>query len=607
MTQTPAFPAASPPAGADLAAILSAEVGAAFAGLGLDAGLGRVVRAQKAEFGDFQCNGAMAGAKAAGRNPREVAAAVAGRLAGHPLLTRVEVAGPGFLNITLSDATIAQRAVALSRDLRVGAGVTGQPLRVVVDYGGPNVAKPMHVGHLRAAIIGESLKRLLRHQGHTVWGDAHFGDWGYQMGLLLMAVRDEQPDLPFFDPDHTGPYPDASPVSLADLDRLYPQAAARGKTDPAVRDAARRATAELQAGRAGYVALWRHFVAVSREALVRDYAQLGVSFDLWLGESDADPLITGMVADLDARGLLEDDAGARVVFVHEKIVPKKDGSEGPDLPPLLVVSSEGSAMYGTTDLATILYRKQTLDAQLCLYVVDKRQGDHFEQVFRASDRAGYLRRDQLEHIAFGTMNGTDGKPFKTREGGVLKLADLIATVTAAATAKIEEAGVGRDLPAAERADIALKVGMAALKFADLQNFRGNDYVFDLDRFLSFEGKTGPYLLYAAVRIKSLLRRAAADGIAPGTPAPAHAAERALVMALDGYDLALRGACEKRAPHILAEHCYTLSSAFSAFYTACPILMAEAPVRAARLGLAFVTLAQLEQALDLLGIAVPDRM
>jgi arginyl-tRNA synthetase len=593
---------------ADLAAQLSARAGAAFVAIGLAEELGRVVRAQRAGFGDFQCNGAMAGAKAAGRNPREVAAAVAARLAGDPMIAQVEVAGPGFLNITVSDAALAAQAAALAGDARVGAGRVAQPRRVVVDYGGPNVAKPMHVGHLRAAIIGESLKRLFRHRGDQVWSDAHFGDWGYQMGLLIMAVRDEQPALPYFDEEFAGPYPGTSPVSLADLDRLYPLAAGRAKDDPAVRDAARKATAELQARRPGYVALWQQFVAVSREALVRDYAQLGVEFDLWLGESDADPLIVGMVDDLAGKGLLEDDAGARVVFVHDRIVPKKDGTEGPDVPPLLVVSSEGSAMYGTTDLATILQRKQDLAADLCLYVVDKRQSDHFEQVFRASHKAGYLRRDQLEHIPFGTMNGTDGRPFKTREGGVLKLADLIATVTRAATAKIDEAGVAEGLPPDERAAIALKVGMAALKFADLQNFRGNDYVFDLDRFLSFEGKTGPYLLYAAVRIKSILRKAAGQGLEPGVPVAAEAAERELVLALDGYDTALRGAYDKRAPHILADHCYTLASAFSGFYAACPILNADDPaVRPARLALAALTLRQLEAGLNLLGLDIPDRM
>ncbi|MCU0882407.1 MAG: arginine--tRNA ligase [Hyphomonadaceae bacterium] len=592
----------------DLAAHLSARIGSIFAGLDLPAELGRVARAQKPEFGHYQCNGAMAGAKASSTNPRELATRIAARLAGDPDLARVEVAGPGFLNLTLSDEALAQQAARLADDPRAGAGQSASPLTVVVDYGGPNVAKPMHVGHLRSAIIGESLKRMFRFAGHTVHGDAHFGDWGFQMGLLIVAVGEEQPDLIHLDPDFTGPYPSESPITLGDLERLYPLASGRVKAkDQALIDAARKATAELQGGRAGYVALWRHFQAVSRVALERDYGVLGVQFDLWNGESDADPFIAPMVADLEARGLLADDAGARVIFVHDRIVPKKDGSEGPDIPPLLVVSSEGSAMYGTTDLATIVQRKQTLAPDLSLYVVDQRQADHFEQVFRAADKAGYMPRGSLEHIGFGTMNGKDGKPFKTRDGGVLKLSDLIAMVQEQAQAKLAETGMADSLPPEERDLVASQVGMAALKFADLQNFRGTSYQFDLDRFLSFEGKTGPYLLYAAVRIASILRKAADQEIEPGDIAVAEQAERDLILTLDGFDSALAGAIDKRAPHLMAEHVYAVASAFSAFYTQCPILASNGPVRASRLALAGLTLKQLHLGFDLLGLQAPQRM
>lgn len=592
----------------DLASSLSVRLGEVFASMGLDAGLGKVARAQKAEFGHFQCNGAMAGAKAAGGNPRELATAVAGRLAGDPDFSRIEVAGPGFLNITLSDDALNAQAATMAADPRAGASVVEDGSTIVVDYGGPNVAKPMHVGHLRAAIIGESLKRMFRYAGHMVFGDAHFGDWGFQMGLLIVAVAEEQPGEVWFDPQATGPFPEQSPVTLSDLERLYPLASARVKAkDIALIEAARKATAELQSGRPGYVALWRHFVGVSRVALERDYGVLGVHFDLWNGESDADPMIPGMVADLDARGLLVDDAGARVMFVHDRIVPKKDGSEGPDIPPLLVVSSEGSAMYGTTDLATILHRKANLKMDLSLYVVDQRQSDHFEQVFRAADRAGYAPRASLEHIGFGTMNGKDGKPFKTRDGGVLKLSDLISMVQEQAQAKLDETGVGKDFPAAERADVAHKVGMAALKFADLQNFRGTSYQFDLERFLSFEGKTGPYLLYAAVRIRSILRKAEEQGIKAGTITITEPGERDLLLQLDGFDSALKAGLDRRAPHLLAEHVYAVASTFSAFYTQCPILGAEEAVRASRLAMAALTLKQLEIGLELLGLEAPERM
>jgi arginyl-tRNA synthetase len=582
----------------EFAQALWALAGGAFADLGADPSLGAV---RPSDHSDFQCNGAMAAAKALGKPPREIATAVAGRIASSPLLAQVEVAGPGFLNFTLSDAAIAERANALAADPRAGAGLVAAPRRVVVDYGGPNVAKPMHVGHLRAAIIGESLKRLFRYRGDTVWGDAHFGDWGYQMGLLIAAVADEQPSLPYFDAAFFGPYPTESPVTLADLDRMYPAASAAAKEDPAKRDRARKATAELQAGRAGYRALWRHFVTVSREALERDYAALGVHFDLWKGESDADPLIPGMVDALKAKGLAFPDQGAWIMRVARN-------GDKKEIPPLLVVSSEGSAMYGTTDLATILDRKNELSPDLALYCVDQRQGDHFEQVFRAAALAGYARDDQLEHIGFGTMNGADGKPFKTRAGGVLKLQDLIAMVSEKAEARLREAGLGSELSADDFAETARKVGVAALKFADLMNFRGTSYVFDLDRFTAFEGKTGPYLLYAAVRVKSLLRKAQEGGVAPGPITPALPAERALVLTLDGFERALDGAYDKRAPHHLAEHCYALASAFSAFYAAAPILSAEdEATRASRLSLAALTLKQLEIGLDLLGIETPARM
>lgn len=591
-----------------LAQELAHKLARAFEGLGLDPALGAVSRAQKAEFGHFQCNGALAGAKAIGKNPREIAATLASSLATDSDIALCEVAGPGFLNITFSDAALVRQATQIAVDPRAGALILAQPRKIIVDYAGPNVAKSMHVGHLRATIIGDAIKRIYRFRGDTVWGDAHFGDWGFQMGLLIAALADEQPDLPYFAEGAEGPFPNQSPVDLSDLERIYPMAAALAKTDTGMRERARKATAELQAGRAGYRALWQCFVSVSQPTLEREFKALGVTFDLWLGESDADPLIPAMIADLEAKGLLQDDQGARVVFVHDKMVPKKDGSEGPNVPPLLVVSSEGSAMYGTTDLATIIDRKKRFDPDLIIYCVDQRQAEHFETVFRAAAKAGYMPREALDHIGFGTMNGTDGKPFKTREGGVLKLHDLITQVREKAQAKIDEAGVGLEWPASERSDIAHKVGVAALKFADLQNFRGTSYVFDLDRFLSFEGKTGPYLLYAAVRIKSILRKALEAGHRLGPMTTLEPSERDLILTLDGFEHALRGAYDKRAPHILADHAYSLAGAFSSFYAICPILGAETSVlRGSRLTLAQATLKQLLIALELLGIETPDRM
>jgi arginyl-tRNA synthetase len=586
---------------------LGDAVSAAFHRAGLPPELGRVTASDRPDLADFQCNGALPAAKRAGKNPRELAAQVAETLKADPRLAAVEVAGPGFINMKVADAALAARADEIAADERAGAERVERPRRVIVDYGGPNVAKPMHVGHLRASIIGESVKRLYRFRGDTVVGDAHFGDWGYQMGLLIGAVMDEDAEIAALvdELNATGDVADPIPeafqrVTLADLDRLYPMAAAKGKEDLAYRDRARKLTADLQAHRPGPYLLWRRFREVTQVALERDFHALGVDFDWWKGESDADPLIEPMVAELETKGLLVDDQGARIVRVEREDDRRK-------VPPLLVVSSEGSAMYGTTDLATILDRRRTFDPELMIYCVDQRQADHFETVFRAAYLAGYATPGELEHIGFGTMNGADGKPFKTREGGVLKLADLIEMTREKARERLHEAGLGESLPEAEFEDIAAKVAVAALKFGDLQNFRGTSYVFDLDRFTSFEGKTGPYLLYQAVRVKSLLRKAAEEGAAAGPVAVGEPAERDLVLTLDAFEAALAEAYERYAPNAVAEHAYRLSQAFSKFYAACPILQAEPRVRASRLTLAQATLKQLELALDLLGIGVPERM
>ena len=598
----------------DLRTVLGEAVGAAFAAEGVAAEAARVTASDRPDLADFQSNGALAAAKAAGRNPRELAQGVAERLKADPRLVSVEVAGPGFINLKVSDAALAERATEVADDnSRAGAAIIADPRRVIIDYAGPNVAKPMHVGHLRSAIIGESIKRLYRFAGDQVWGDAHFGDWGFQMGLLIVAIGDEGLATAFM-ADGGGPFPSESPVTLADLDRLYPAAAARAKIDTTFRDRARKATADLQGGRPGYRALWKHMHDVSMAALKREYATLGVSFDLWNGESDADPLIPGMITDLRAANLLVEDQGAQVVHVARPGETRKkkldDGSviEVPSPPPLLVVSSEGSAMYGTTDLATIKQRRQDQNFDLVLYVVDERQAEHFQQVFRGAMLVGYAAEGQLEHLGFGTMNGPDGKPFKTREGGVLKLQDLIGMATDKARERLREAKLGGDLPEAEFEDIAHKVAVAALKFADLSNARTTSYVFDIDRFMSFEGKTGPYLLYQAVRIKSLLRRAEAEGAMPGAIQITEPAERDLALTLDAFAVAVSDAYDKKMPHLIAEHAFRLAQSFSKFYAACPVMtVPDVATRGSRLSLSRATLTQLELALNLLGIDTPERM
>ena len=598
----------------DLRTVLGEAVGAAFAAEGVDPALARVTTSDRPDLADFQSNGALAAAKALKANPRELASRVAERLAGDPRLSSVEVAGPGFINLKLADAALSARAAEVAADTdHSGASTVAAPRKVVIDFAGPNVAKPMHVGHLRSSIIGESLKRLFRFRGDTVWGDAHFGDWGFQMGLLIVAVGDEGKADGFL-AEGDGPFPAESPVSLEDLERLYPAAAAMAKEDAAFRDRARKATAELQGGRPGYRALWAHFVAVSRTALEREFGALGVTFDLWNGESDADPVMAEMIAHLEKTGLLVEDDGARVVHVARPGETRKkklaDGSviEAPSPPPLLVISSEGSAMYGTTDLATILDRRKAIDPDLILYVVDERQAEHFEQVFRAAYLAGYAAEGSLDHLGFGTMNGPDGKPFKTRAGGVLKLHDLITMAVEKARDRLHEAHLGEDLSEAEFEAIAHKVAVAALKFADLSNSRTTSYIFDLDRFMSFEGKTGPYLLYQAVRIKSLLRKGADQGAAPGAIVIAEPAERDLALTLDAFSQAVAEAYDKRMPHVVAEHAYRLAQSFSKFYAACPVLIApDEATRGSRLALSKAALDQLETALRLLGIDTPDRM
>ncbi len=579
---------------------LSAHLGAAFAAMDLPEAYGLVTPSDKTA--PFQCNGALAAAKMAKKSPRDIAALVVEQLAGNPDIALAEVAGPGFINLEPSGALLAKRAGELASDERTGARDAESLEKIVIDFGGPNVAKPMHVGHLRSSVIGDCLQRLLRFRGHDVVSDIHLGDWGLQMGHLITELEDEQPDLPYFDASVVDGYPDKSPVTIEDLARLYPQASGKAKTDPKRMARSRKATSELQAGRAGYRALLEHFIQVSIAALKLDFGALGVHFDLWKGEAAVDPLIPGMIEQFKKDGHTEESDGALIIRVAEDTDKK-------DLPPLILISRAGAALYATTDLATILDRRDSLHPDTILYVVDFGQSSHFEQVYRAAGKTGLFAREKLEHIKFGTVNGKDGKRFRTRAGGVMRLSDLLNQAREAAAKRLDEAGLAQDMDAEERAEVARKVGLAAIKFSDLQNVRTTNYIFDLERFTAFEGKTGPYLLYAAVRIKSLLRKAETAGVKPGMIVPAHKSEQRLVLALDGFNRALAVAESKRMPHILCEHVYTLAQAFSKFYADCPVLQASVPdaVKSSRLALAALTLKQLEIGLDLLGIETPKRM
>ena len=568
---------------------LSAVVGEAFKGLGLPAELGEVVPSQRPELAQFQCNGAMAAGKEAGRQPRDIAEEVAGRLTGNRDLAKVEVAGPGFLNLTLTDTALATWAATTSSDEHLGFPVAADPMTVVVDYAGPNVAKAMHVGHLRATIIGDSLARLFDFAGHRVVRDPHFGDWGFQMGLLIAAIEDE------------GISPES--ITLDDLQRIYPDASDRARTDAEFADRARAATVSLQQGDEHHRAIWKQMKSVSEASQRANFSALGVEFDLWFGESDVHERIAPMVAAMEEAGVAEISDGALVVFVEED-------DDNRDIPPLILRTSAGGFLYSTTDLATVDFRHRVLGADLCLYVVDRRQADHFLQVFRAAHRAGIAPPEMsLEHIGFGTMNGPDGKPFKTREGGIVRLADVIRMVTTTARKRLDEAHLAEDYPEDERGRIAAQVGVAALKFGDLINNRVSDYTFDLDRFSSFEGKTGPYLQYAAVRVKSILRKTSEQGLEPGEiVAPGAASERALVLKLLELPEVVERAIELRAPNHVAEYSHHLAGEFNRFYDDCHILSEENPAQQASwLAVSSWTLAALETLLGLLGIEIPDRM
>ena len=579
----------------------------AFQAAGLDPSAGTVAVSQRPELADYQCNGALGAAKAADANPRDLAATVVSHIDAPDLIASLDIAGPGFINIVVTGDALASTTVGMALSDRLGVAPVREPRTVIVDYGGPNMSKALHVGHLRSAIIGESIKRLFAFAGHRTIGDIHMGDWGMPIGQLIVELEDRQPDLPYFDveydPGADGPYPASSPVTLDDLSAMYPVITQRCADDPAVAERARAATLELQGGREGYLALWEHFRAVSVAGQRKDFEALGIDFDIWYGESTVNDRLEPLVAGALAAGIARTSEGAVIIDVAEP-------EDNKELPPLLLTRSDGSYLYSTTDLATLDMRVRDMGMDLGLYVVDARQSLHFEQVFRAARKLGILEPPiDAEHIGFGTVNGKDGKPFKTREGGVLRLGDLIALVTDAARKRLDEAHIAEDYPEVEREAIARQVGLAALKFGDLSNHRTSNYVFDLDRFSAFEGKTGPYLQYSAVRIKSILRKAADRGLTAGSIiAPSVAQERGLMLRLVRMPEVVQRAMDLRAPNVLAEYTYDVATDFSRFYEHCHILSEEdAERQASWLGLVSLTLAVLTRLLDLLGIEIPERM
>ncbi len=581
--------------------VLTGKFSRAFADIGMDPGYGEVGVSQRPDLSQFQCNGALPAAKQVHKNPREIASQVVASLEGDEIFASLNVDGPGFINIVLTDGFLVEQINSIIDDRRFGCDSVSAPRHVIIDFGGPNVAKSMHVGHLRSSIIGESLQRIFRFMGDRVTSDIHLGDWGTQMGMLIVELRRRQPDLPYFDPDCKGPWPKESPVSISDLEEMYPVASERCKSDPEEMKRAHEATVELQGGHRGYKVLWDHFIAVSLAGLREDFEELGVHFDLWLGESSVHHRIPALMKRLRDGGCLETSEGATVIRLNE--------IEGKEVPPLILEKTGGGYLYGTTDLATIEQRVDEYKADLVLYVVDQRQSFHFKQVFQVAYQTKISAVTELEHIGFGTVNGLDGKPFKTRTGGVMRLRDLIEMARESALRRLEEADLIGDYPEEERNRIAGKVGISAIKFADLSVQRTSDYVFDLEKFTRTEGRTGPYLLYAAVRIKSILRKAEERGFTPGDAIlEPEDGERDLVLELLNFPEAVVTSYQTRKPHILAEYVYSLAQKFSVFYQETHILREDDRKRRASL-LALVKLChdEIEKALDLLGMETLERM
>lgn len=589
----------------------------AFEAGGYDAKYGKVTVSNRPDLCEYQCNGAMAAAKEYHKAPIVIAQEVVARLEGRDEFAKIEAVNPGFINIILSDAFVAQYVDAMYRDGDMGYEKAANPKTIVIDYGGANVAKPLHIGHLRSAIIGESVKRIALNAGHKVIGDVHLGDWGLQMGLIIEQLRDLKPDLPYFDASFTDEYPTEAPFTISELETIYPQASARSKEEPEFMERAHQATLRLQEGDPACRAIWNHIMNVSKTDLKKNYDNLNVSFDLWKGESDAQEFIPDMVEDLIRRGFAHESQGAMVVDVTEE-------SDSKEIPPCIIRKSDGAALYATSDLATIIQRERDFAPDHYIYVADKRQEMHFTQVFRTAKKAGLVKPEtKLEFLGFGTMNGSDGKPFKTRAGGVMRLEQLIADINDAVYRtimgldkeeddKTYKKSVERNMSEEEAREVAGIVGLAAIKYGDLSNQAAKDYVFDLNRFASFEGNTGPYILYTIVRIKSILNKYSDNGgdlsKVSAITNPVNASHKALMKMIARYNEVMEQAFEEIAPHKICQYIYELSDAFNGFYHETKILSNENEDEKNGM-IATLLLAKkvLEKCIDLLGFDAPERM
>lgn len=584
--------------------MISQDMMQAFEEAGYDPSLGRVTVSNRPDLAEYQCNGAMAGAKKYHKAPFMIADDVAKILQEKSsTFSQVDVVKPGFLNLKVSESFLKDYLQQMSTEERFGMELPEKPTKIVLDYGGPNVAKPLHVGHLRSAVIGEAVKRICRYHGEEVIGDIHLGDWGLQMGLVITEVSKRNPDLPYFDPSFTGEYPVEAPFTVSELEEIYPFASAKSKEDPEYYAEAMEATHRLQSGDRGMRALWEKIIEVSVADMKKNYEKLNVSFDLWWGESTVNDTIPAMVDKMKEDGFAHESAGALVVDVAEE-------TDSKELPPCMILKSDGAALYTTTDLATIWEREKQFAPDQMIYITDKRQELHFTQVFRCARKTGIIRPEtELRHIGFGTMNGKDGKPFKTRAGGVMRLQTLIEDINTEMLGKIKS---NEEIPEEEARDTAAKVALAALKYGDLSNQASKDYVFDLERFTSFEGDTGPYILYTIVRIKSILAKYADQGgeaVSASDMLPAAGKlEKSLMFDLAGFSAMMDGAYQDLAPHRICAYIYQLSNDFNSFYHATRILTEEDAARKKSwIALLELTEQVLLTCIHVLGFDSPERM
>ena len=589
--------------------LITEQVTNAFTGQGYDAKYGKVTLSNRPDLCEYQCNGAMAAAKEYKCAPFMISDKIAQALAENELFESVESVKPGFINMKVSPAYLAKYVSDMKADEgRFGCDKAAHPKTIIVDYGGANVAKPLHVGHLRSAVIGESIKRIGKFMGHHMIGDVHLGDWGLQMGLIIVELKERKPDLVYYDESYTGDYPTEAPFTISELEDIYPTASKKSKEDEAFREAAMEATSQLQAGRRGYRALLEHILNVSVTDLKKNYDNLNVSFELWKGESDAQPYIPDMVQMMKDKGFAYMSDGALVVDVAEE-------TDAKEIPPCIILKSDGASLYSTTDLATIVMRMQDYHPDSIIYLADQRQSMHFIQVFRCARKTGIVDDSvELKHIGFGTMNGKDGKPFKTRDGGVMRLEYLLDEINEEMLKKITENQKEKenlDISDEEAKKTAKMVALAAVKYGDLSNQASKDYVFDIERFTSFEGNTGPYILYTIVRIKSILSKYQAAGkTLPDTAllAAHSASEKNLMLVLSRFNGMMENAFEELAPHKICAYVYELANAFNGFYHENKILAQEdEQIQQSYIGLLMLTKSVLEACIDVLGFSAPDRM